>query len=258
MRVACINFDSKFEQVDENLAKAKHFIDLASKQKCDTVVLPELFSTGFFPQNLAKFADLNGEKATYFFSNLAKNLKINVIAGSIIERIGDKFYNSSFIFSKDGSCMAKYSKIHLFSHMKEDEFFQSGDKVVNFMLDGVKCGIIICYDLRFPELVRKLALDGVKVLFIVSAWPLSRLKHLEILTLARAVENQIFVVLANSCSFFNKLKFGGNSMIIDPLGEILAKACQNESMISANLELSALEKTRQNISVYKDRKPNLY
>ena len=142
--------------------------------------------------------------------------------------------------------------------MGEDAAFAKGDSLARFSLDGASCALIICYDLRFPELVRTLALPGLDILFVVSQWPDKRVSHLEILSRARAIENQMFVALCNSCGEAFGTQFGGHSAVIDPWGAVLAQAGEKEEILSAEADLSILNEIRGSIPVFCDRRAELY
>ncbi|NMC55876.1 MAG: hypothetical protein GYA50_01465 [Eubacteriaceae bacterium] len=122
----------------------------------------------------------------------------------------------------------------------------------------ILCGIIICYDVRFPELVRTLALKGVKVLFIPAAWPDIRVNHWNVLNQARAIENQIFIACVNSTAKADNIQYGGNAAIIDPWGVVLAKGGEKEEIITAEADLSIIENIRNTINVFRDRRVDLY
>ena len=134
-----------------------------------------------------------------------------------------------------------------------------GDTITAFSLDGVKCGLIICYDLRFPECSRCLALEGMEVLFLPAAWPTVRLAHWQLLTSARAVENQVFVAAANgSGTFANGIELGGHSALIDPWGKRLAEAGKGEEILAADFDLAERANIKASMDVLADRRPELY
>lgn len=166
----------------------------------------------------------DGYEVNTRIGELAKKYKVNIVAGSVSNVRGGKVYNTAFVFDRAGSCIAEYDKTHLFTPMGEDDYYTCGDHLCRFTLDGVKCGIIICYDVRFPELTRSLALQGLDMLFVVSQWPKERIFHLQTLTVARAIENQMFVVCCNSCGTAGKTVYGGHSAIIEPFGKTLVLA----------------------------------
>ena len=131
------------------------------------------------------------------------------------------------------------------------------------MLDGIKCGVIICYDLRFPELSRQLALNGVSILFVVAAWPVERLQHWDTLLRARAIENQFFVAAANGISprKGESLHLGGGSAIYDPWGSLLAQGSTDNlkgEILQANLQPGVIAQIRSQINIFQDRRPDVY
>jgi len=259
LKISAIQMNMKFADPDQNFIKAEELIRTAAKENVDTIVLPETWNTGFFPiENRNELADNNGERTKLLFSSLSKELNVNIIAGSIMNKKENGLYNTSYIFNKNGDCVAEYSKTHLFSYMHEDDYFNKGENVCVFELDGVKCGIIICYDIRFLELVRTLTLQGIEILFVVAQWPVPRINHWEILNKARAIENQIYVVNVNSCGTAGQTVYGGHSSIISPWGEVLSKAGDEESIITADLDMNIVSEIRNTICVYNDRRTELY
>ncbi|MBQ7548189.1 MAG: carbon-nitrogen family hydrolase [Clostridia bacterium] len=260
MRISCVQLDMKLCENEYNYSRAEELIRrTVQTDSPDVILLPETWTSGYYPRvNLEDYCDRDGETLKNRFSALSRELKVNIVAGSIANIKDGGIYNTSFIFDRGGNCVAEYDKTHLFTPMDEHRYFEFGGRVVSFELDGVECGIIICYDLRFPELIRTLALRGIKVLFMVSQWPDKRVPHLLTLTKARAVENQMFVACCNSCGTAGDTVFGGNSQIIDPWGEVLCRAGSQEEVITADCDLSVINDIRNSINVFNDRKPNLY
>ncbi len=260
MKVSCIQLNMEFGKVDNNY---QHAIELIRKtvetEKSDVVVLPETWSTGYYPtENLESYCESNGDRIKREFSALAKELNVNIVGGSIANFKDGKIKNTSYIFNRNGEAVGEYDKTHLFTPMNEDDYFEFGDKTTTFELDGHKCGIIICYDVRFCELVRTLALQGIEILFMVSQWPDKRVNHLMTLTTARAIENQMFVACCNSCGKANATVFGGHSQIIDPWGEVLVRADADEKVITAECDFSIIKGIRESINVFNDRKTEIY
>ena len=167
-------------------------------------------------------------------------------------------YNTAYVFDRQGACLAAYDKTHLFTPMGEHEHYAAGDHLTTFSLDGHKCGLLICYDLRFPELFRTLALQGVELLLLPAQWPAARRYHWETLTAARAIENQFFLAACNSCGTAGETVFGGASRILGPRGELLAAAGAGEEIVTAVLDFSVLAEVRNSINVFHDRRPELY
>lgn len=251
--------DMVFASPDENFKLASALIAEACKEKTDVIVLPETWNTGFFPkENLSSFCDNNGERVKNEIGSLAKKYNVNIIGGSISNCKNNKIYNTSYIFNRQGNCIAEYDKAHLFTPMGEDKYFEKGENICRFKLDEINCGIIICYDLRFPELIRSLSVKGIDFLFVVSQWPIARVNHLLALNKARAIENQMFVACCNSCGTAYDTTFGGNSCIFDPLGEEIAHAGEKSEIITADCDTSVLKNIRETISVFSDRRTDIY
>ena len=243
---------------EENFLRAEQLIRQAAKEQPDVIVLPETWNTGFFPENVAELADRDGQKTKAVIGGLAKELSVNIVAGSVANVREGKVYNTSFVFDREGACIASYDKTHLFTPMGEDAYFTPGDHLCRFTLDGLRCAVVICYDIRFPELIRSLAVEGLDMLFVVSQWPDVRIAHLETLTQARAIENQIFVVCCNSCGRAGVTKYGGHSAVIDPWGQIISQAKNEEKVLTAQTNVCILTDIRDSICVFRDRRPELY
>ena len=259
MKITCIQMDMVFAQPDENFQKVAQLIEKAMEEAPDVLVLPETWNTGFFPrENLRALCDNDGNAVKTQIGALAKKFRVNIVAGSVANLRDGKVFNTAMVFDRDGSCVASYDKTHLFTPMNEDRYFTAGDHLCRFTLDGVQCGIIVCYDLRFPELIRSLTIPGLDMLFVVSQWPEVRISHLHSLTTARAIENQMFVVCCNSCGKAGQTVYGGNSAIIDPWGQTLALAGEAEQLLTASCDLTILYNIRSSIPVLRDRRPDLY
>ena len=251
--------DMQFACPDKNFQHAAELIAQGMADKPDVLVLPETWNTGFFPkENLADLSDTDGARVKAEIGALAKKYQVNIVAGSVANIRDGKVYNTAMVFDRQGTCVASYDKTHLFTPMGEDDFFTPGDHVCRFTLDGVNCGLIICYDVRFPELTRTLTVPGLDMLFVVSQWPKVRTFHLRSLTTARAIENQMFVVCCNSCGTAVETVYGGNSAIIDPWGETISLAGETEQIISADCDMEILSNIRGTIPVFRDRRPQLY
>ena len=178
MRVSAIQMDMKFADPAYNFKHAEELIREAAASKPDVIVLPETWNTGFFPkENLKELSDKDGAAVKDMCSALARELNVNIVAGSVSNVKNDKVYNTAYVFDRQGVCIAEYDKTHLFTPMGEHDYYEAGTHVTTFELDGKKCGIIICYDVRFLELVRTLALTGLDVLFVPAQWPALRNPH---------------------------------------------------------------------------------
>ncbi len=276
MRIACCQMDVRLGDAACNFDHALELVRKAAASGADVIMLPETWNLGFFPKNAVFIDDLNGEMVKNTFAALAKELHVNIVAGSVIRSVGKisveqndncliplttfkgTVFNTAYVFDREGECVASYDKTHLFTPMGEHEYFTPGDRLCTFTLDGVKCGLIICYDLRFPELTRSLVLQGADLLFVPAEWPAVRVAHWQTLNRARAIENQIFLACCNGCGTAGETVYGGSSAVYDPWGEILAQAGAKEEIILADCDFSVKEKIRESINVFRDRRPELY
>lgn len=259
MKISCIQMNVRAGSPDENYSRAEWLMKKAAKSKPDVMILPELWNTGFAPEKIdPALADEDGARTKALCGRHANELGVNLVAGSVLTRKNGALCNTAYVFDRAGACIAEYDKVHLFSPSGEDKAYAAGDQIVTFPLDGVICGIMICYDLRFAELARAMALSGAKALFIPAEWPKQRKEQMLTLLRARAIENQQFAVLCNGCGTAYGTQFGGGSAIADPIGNILAKAGQRERIITASLDFQAQERIRKELPVFLDRKPDLY
>lgn len=259
MKVSSIQMNMKLGDVDANFAHAAELICRAAEGKPDVVLLPETWNTGFFPTDgLKELCDADGARVKAEIGALARRLKINIVAGSVSNVKRGKIYNTSYVFDRQGGVVAEYDKVHLFTPMAEHQSYAWGDHTSVFQLDDARCGVIICYDIRFPELIRTMTLKDIDVLFVVAQWPSVRIPHLTVLSEARAIENQVFLALCNSCGTAGKTQYGGNSSLINPWGETLARAGKSEEIISADFDLSVIRDIRNSINVFRDRRPGIY
>lgn len=249
-----------FAQPENNFKRTAELFSKAAEDGTDTVVFPETWNTGFFPHlKLKTLSDVDGKLTKAMFGELCANYKINAVAGSVSNIKNGKVFNTSYVFDRDGNCIAEYDKTHLFTPMGEHEYYTAGTHTSEFVLDGKRCAVIICYDLRFPELIRTMtAKNRLDYLFAVSQWPDKRIGQYEILLKARAIENQMFVAACNSCGTAGETVFGGHSGIYSPLGDILCLADGKEEIISACCDDGVLNSIRSSINVFNDRREELY
>jgi predicted amidohydrolase len=241
-----------------NRENAVRLIEEAALQQTDILVLPEMWTTAYELENITKICDQEGMPTLDIISKKAKESSINIISGSFASLENGKVYNTAYAFDRKGNNIAKYQKIHLFKLMEEHKYMNAGEKHCVFEMDGVKCGIIICYDLRFPELTRKMALEGVQLLFVPAQWPAARLDHWTTLLKARAIENQMFVAAVNRAGEQLNDEFMGGSMLINPLGEIIAQSDYKEQIITAEIDLSMIKAVKAKMDILGDRVPHTY
>ncbi|KNZ41896.1 carbon-nitrogen family hydrolase [Acetobacterium bakii] len=262
MKICGIQMKVLLKQTEHNFANAESWIRKAAETGADVAVLPEMWNGGFLTVELNdRIADVEGQRTKAFLSKLAMELHINIVGGSVATKKGTSYYNTSYIANRQGNIIAEYDKAHLFSFGGEEKRYSPGHQLVTFELDSIACGVIICYDLRFPEWSRKQALAGAKILFVPAEWPMPRVSHWRILNQARAIENQLYMVAVNGCGeAISDAYNAGNSMIIDPWGNILADAgaLPREMLVFGDIDLSAVEKVRNHMTVFQDRRDDIY
>jgi predicted amidohydrolase len=252
MKVASIQLNIAWENKQENLKKAERFIKTAKGDDCDLVVFPEMFNTGF-SMNVNAIAEQPNSNTTNALCELAKKYNINLIAG-YAEKDSTKGKNVALIIGREGEVNARYVKNHPFSVAKEHESFLSGNEQVVFEVDEIKSSIFICYDLRFPELFRKVAKD-INIIFVIANWPEVRQPHWESLLKARAIENQCFIVGVNRIGTDgNDLVYGGGSHVFSPLGEDLSRGGKSQEYIVTDIDTSEVEAVRERFPFLQDMK----
>lgn len=257
MKLGCIQLKVAFGDVEKNFARVEQLVREAAAKGAEIVVLPEMWNTSYALEKLEGLADVNGERTKKFLANLSKELNIHIVGGSVATKKGDSFYNTMLTYNRQGELLGEYDKAHLFRLMDEHLYLSAGDGQNNFKLDDLDAAGVICYDIRFPEWLRLHALNGAKVLFVSAQWPTARIDHWKTLLQARAIENQCFVVAINRISG-NHDNFNGQSMVIEPWGEVLWTGGADEELAIVDVDFSKVDEVRTRIPVYDDRRPELY
>lgn len=257
MKIGCIQMNVGFGKVEENFERAERLIREAHSKGAEIVVLPEMWNTGYALEKLNELADENGTRTKTFLQKLAKELNIHIVGGSVATKQNDKFYNTMYVVNREGEIISEYSKAHLFRLMDEEKYLEAGETMNRFDLGELPSAAVICYDIRFPEWLRAHALAGAKVIFVSAQWPTERIDHWKTLLQARAIENQSFIVAVNRISR-NPQNFNGQSMIIEPWGEILWVGKEDEELAIVDVDFSKVDEIRTRIPVYDDRRPELY
>ena len=235
---------------------------IASELKSDVAVFPEMCDTGYhLPTIKAEAQNWANSKGTFnSLCSAAKTNSINVIAG-ISERVDSDIYNTTVVINRSGDLIAKYRKTHLFTMepVCEHKTITQGDELVVCEIEGVPVGLMTCYEIRFPEVARKLTFSGAKIIFVTSAFGLHRLIHWQILNRARAIENQIFVVTSNRVGNDKGFHTSGSSAIYDPWGVVKASASEvHESYVTSELDLELVNAVRQQVKIHQDVRNELY
>ncbi|PLR97503.1 carbon-nitrogen family hydrolase [Bacillus sp. T33-2] len=258
LKIACLQMDIAFGQPVKNYVAAEALIKKASESNPDIVVLPELWTTGYDLANLGGTADENAQETISFLASAAKKHNFHIVGGSVANKTEKGIENTLLVIDKEASPVSQYSKLHLFKLMDEHLFLSPGSGDGMFSLEGRQFAGLICYDIRFPEWVRAHATKGAEALFIVAEWPLPRLAHWRALLMARAIENQCYIVACNRAGSDPNNQFAGHSIIIDPWGEIIAEAGGQPEILLAEIDLDRVGEVRNTIPVFADRRPEFY
>ena len=261
MKIAAAQIASTPGDLDANLHAIHDFASRAQESGASLVVFPEMIDTGYSMPVIQKHATSWNEGAVPQLQKMAKQLSLAIIAG-VSDRDGLCIYNAQVFIDAGGNIRAKYRKTHLVTAAPLDErsVFTAGDAFVSCEFDKFNLGLTICYDLRFPEVCRTLAVEHRANVFInSSAWPFPRLEHLRILALARAIENQCYLILANRVGTDDGVTFCGTSAIIDPYGVIVAAAsADREELIQAEISEEVINSVRKRMAVFDHRRTDLY
>ena len=255
IRVALIQMDIELGKPEINLHRGIDFIYHAVDLGSDIILLPELFTTGFSSNLKDLSEDIEGRTVKALMEICRKE---NVtITGSFPEKSGDGIYNSMPVITPDG-VIGIYRKIHLFGGMNEQNYFRPGSDVKVFRTSLGNLGCMICYDIRFPELARKITLLGADVILISAEFPHPRLNHWKILLKARAIENQLFVCAVNRVGKDNENSFFGHSMVVSPWGDVIVEGREKEEILIADLDLDEVVDARKSLPVLEDRREDVY
>jgi predicted amidohydrolase len=229
----------------------------AAASEADVVVLPELWNTSYAGERLASLADSHGRETMRFLGELARQYRVNIVGGSIAELRDGRIFNVCYVFDRAGYVVARYAKVHLFQGMDEKRWFAAGEAMPTFSLDGICCGVMICYDLRFPEVARRLAVAGAEIIFMPAQWPNPRLHHWRTLVQARAIEDQVAVVACNRTGVEGTNSFFGHSMVADPWGQIIGEAGDTEQVLCSDVDVQDVRRVREMFPVLSDLAPFL-
>jgi predicted amidohydrolase len=259
MRIALLQL--RIEDSESASDRIVRVVDLVKEQAgTDLVVLPELWVPGAFAYSnfAASATELSGPVISEI-SVAAREINAHVLAGTFIERDGDELHNTAVLVGPGGEIVHTYRKVHLFGfNQGEVEVLTAGNDVSTYAMPGfATVGMTTCYDLRFPELYRLLLDAGAQLIVVPTGWPAARLEHWLLLTRARAVENQVFLVGCNQVGVQEGVELAGHSVVIDPWGRVIAEAGVDEEVLTVDIDVALVAKTREEFPVLRDRRLGL-
>ncbi|MBI4753467.1 carbon-nitrogen family hydrolase [Candidatus Desantisbacteria bacterium] len=237
MRIACIQMDIISGAVQSNLNRSMEFMANVMDKKPDIICLPELFTTGYCLTEAKRLAEPIPGHTTHLLSQKSREMGCFLIGGSIMEQGDNGIYNTAVIFDRTGRIRAKYRKMHLFAPFDEPEYLTPGDGTITVETEWGKVSVVICYDLRFPELFTELAATGVRIIFVVAEFPHPRLTDWKTLLMSRAIDNHIYVIGVNRVGKDEKSSFFGHTLIVSPSGEIMGEMEENEGVLVVDVEV---------------------
>jgi omega-amidase len=242
LTVALGEYDTGWHDPAHSISRVR---DLARKSRdagAELLVLPEMCTTGFTMDAAAFAEDFDGPSVKALTSIAAEH-ELSIVAGISMSR-GGKFLNSAVAFSPDGSIVGTYDKQRLFGFAQETSIYSGGDRPCVVDVDGVSLGLFVCFDLRFPELFREVGPD-VDALVVIANWPTTRHRHWEVLTQARAIENQCYMIAVNRVGEADGLQYRGGSVVFDPWGERIDSPARGSSLGIAQMSHAAVAKVRK-------------
>jgi predicted amidohydrolase len=257
LRVALVQQDTRWQDPVANLARARGFAAEAARAGARVAVFPELFTLGF-TMTPEPFTETIPGPTTEALSALSREFSLYLV-GSVVEAHAPHPRNAAFVTAPDGSLLATYRKLHPFSYGEEHLHYSGGEDCPTFAIDGIPCGLQICYDLRFPEPFRALAAKGAEVVFVPANWPARRISAWSTLLAARAIENQLAICGVNRVGRDALgLDYPGCSAIHDCFGAAVAAGDATEGLVIGDIDLAQLRAWRERFPALKDRRPDIY
>ena len=252
LKVCSVQMDSKLGDVGYNIRQVHKLILEAKKQDIELVVLPELFDVGY-DLDLIKTMAYDTECTLNELKHISSSTNIYIVAG-VYECLNGEAFNTAYVIAPNGEILGKYRKNKLFCLSKEKEIFNPGTKLEMIEIKNIKFGLMICYDIRFPEIGRSYVAEGCEAIIVLSAFPFPRLEHWKILLRARAIENQMYIIAANRVGKDKEFWFHGKSCIIDPWGTILHEGNEtDEGLIISTISKDEVIRVRKALPALDDR-----
>ena len=253
-----IQMDIAFGQPEVNYQHVIELFEQADLKGDEIVVLPEMWNTAYDLTRLVQIADPAGQQTPRVLSDLAKKYHVTIFGGSVAVEENEAFFNRSYIISTEGTVLAQYDKVHLFGLMHEEEYLTAGAKRAEYRDGLFHFAPVICYDLRFPEWFRIQARMGINTFILSAQWPEPRIEQWKQLAIARAIENQSYIVAVNRVGADPENQYNGHSLVVTPTGEILKELGTKEEIVRCVIELEQIQTARNQMSVLTDSRPELY
>jgi predicted amidohydrolase len=253
MRVTCIQLEYPDRSKDESV---RHVLGLLDEARgSDLILLPEIWPCGYFSYDrYASDSETTDGPLINALSQKARDLKACLFTGSFVERDGERLFNTCLLLGPSGEILAKYRKIHLFGFESEErKRLARGSEIAVADTPFGRAGLAICYDLRFPELFRRMVDAGAEYFLVTAAWPATRRDAWKLFCRARAHENLAYLFACNAAGTSHDVEINGNSLIVDPWGKILAEGGQSESLITCDIDPSAAKTLRSQFPALDDR-----
>ena len=246
-----------WQNPEETMEKIRQRVAEAVEYDASFIAFPEQIPTGWDPGDSSTGVQTEDGPIISRFMEYARDFSIGIL-GSFREYHLPHSRNTAVAIGSDGKILAKYSKIHLFSPGREDEMYDPGEDLGIFTMDGCRCGIGICYDLRFGDLFRLYRKAGVHLTLVPSAWPASRMRHFTLFSTARAAEFQMYVAGINTVGTTPVDHYSGGSLVVDPTGLVISQGSDREELLFTEISPELVDEVRQGFSVYQDRMDHVY
>lgn len=267
IKIAAIQMSTVADKM-ENVRTVKTYLEKIKDENPDFVILPEMFCCPYQTENFPIYAEKEGGPVWQQLSGYAKQYGIYLIGGSMPEKDAEgNVYNTSYIFDREGKQIGKHRKVHLFDidvkggqTFKESDTLTAGDSDTVFDTEFGKIGVMLCFDIRFPELSRMMVNDGAKVIFVPAAFNMTTgPAHWELSFGTRALDNQIYMV---GCAPARDVSAGyiswGHSIVTDPWGRVTGMLDENEGILLAELDMDYEEQVREELPLLKSRRKDMY
>jgi predicted amidohydrolase len=256
MKIALIQHDIHWEDAAATRERVRPLLERAVADGAELVVLPEMFAVGF-SMDADRIVEPEDGPTRVWLGEAATALGVHLLAGVPTARAGQP-ENHALLVAPGGAVTGRYAKIHPFTFADEHRHYRAGDAPATVPLGEFTLGLTVCYDLRFPELYRRLAADGADVLVVIANWPRARVHHWSALLRARAIENTAYVIGVNRTGSGGGLDYPGASALIDPAGEVLAEGDDRERILSGEIDPARIRGVRERFPFLADRRDDLF